>query len=393
VRVHHVIGVEHDNFVVAVKFNFGTRRFHALWLRDNSLDATTRNTTNGQRLIALNEIAENTTIADCQVEKDGSGIRVEFAPCGTTTKFSANWLVEHQYDVEHSTKLGWVSTRLTTWNAAMSAEDLPTITWPVMASSPAALRQWLHGVSKYGVGIVSAMPTKSGFLCEMARQFGFVRETNYGEYFDVRAEVTPTNLAYTNLGLQAHTDNPYRDPVPTMQILACLENSVDGGESSVVDGFNVAQRLRAEDEKSFQLLARYPVRFNYEGDASVALHAKRPIIECGPDGEILAIRFNNRSTAPIVDVPFDVMPNFYRAYRRFAQLVDDPTMAITFKLNPGDAFIVDNTRVLHARRRFDGSGQRWLQGCYVDKDGLESTLRVLERNFSTSSDLPGFVFR
>ena len=71
----------------------------------------------------------------------------------------------------------------------------------------------------------------------MVALFGYIRETNYGRWFDVRAEVNPTNLAYTSLGLQAHTDNPYRDPVPTLQILYCLESSVEGGDSYVVDGF------------------------------------------------------------------------------------------------------------------------------------------------------------
>ena len=72
---------------------------------------------------------------------------------------------------------------------------------------------------------------------EVAELFGYVRETNYGRWFEVSAEVNPSNLAYTNLGLQAHTDNPYRDPVPTLQFLACLENTVEGGDSIVVDGF------------------------------------------------------------------------------------------------------------------------------------------------------------
>ena len=57
---------------------------------------------------------------------------------------------------------------------------------------------------------------------DVASLFGFVRETNYGKWFEVRTEVNPVNLAYTGLGLQAHTDNPYRDPVPSMQILYCL---------------------------------------------------------------------------------------------------------------------------------------------------------------------------
>ena len=56
-----------------------------------------------------------------------------------------------------------------------------------------------------------------------------------------------SNLAYTSLGLSPHTDNPYRDPVPTIQILYCLENSVNGGDSIVIDGFYDAQLLQKQN--------------------------------------------------------------------------------------------------------------------------------------------------
>jgi gamma-butyrobetaine dioxygenase len=194
----------------------------------------------------------------------------------------------------------------------------------------------------------------------------------------VRAEVNPNNLAYTNLGLQAHTDNPYRDPVPTLQILACLENSVEGGDSIVVDGFKVVERLKAENPKGFELLSGHAARFAYEGSAGVRLRSKRPMIELGPDGELIAIRFNNRSLAAATDVPYEDMADYYAAYRRFAELIEDPAMEVTFKLKPGELFIVDNTRVLHARKSFSGTGKRWLQGCYADKDGLYSTLSAIE---------------
>ena len=107
-----------------------------------------------------------------------------------------------------------------------------------------ALGRWLAAVRRYGFAVMTDTPTEPGTLCKVAELFGYVRETNYGRWFEVRAEVNPNNLAYTNLGLQAHTDNPYRDPVPTLQILACLENSVEGGDSIVVDGFKVVERLQ-----------------------------------------------------------------------------------------------------------------------------------------------------
>ena len=122
----------------------------------------------------------------------------------------------------------------------------------------------------------------------MAALFGYVRETNYGRYFEVRTEVNPTNLAYTGLGLQAHTDNPYRDPVPTLQILYCLENSAAGRGKH--GGRRLARRAaaNAEDPRGFELLTGYCARFEYAGSAGVRLRSRRPMIELAPDGELIA---------------------------------------------------------------------------------------------------------
>jgi alpha-ketoglutarate-dependent taurine dioxygenase len=51
---------------------------------------------------------------------------------------------------------------------------------------------------------------------------------------------------------------------------------------------------------------------------------------------------------------------------------------MTCKLTPGDLVIMNNRRVMHARTGFEDSGQRHLQGCYSDIDGLLSTLSILE---------------
>ncbi|MCV6592415.1 MAG: TauD/TfdA family dioxygenase, partial [Silicimonas sp.] len=161
-------------------------------------------------------------------------------------------------------------------------------------------------------------------------------------------------------------------------ILYCLENSAEGGDSIVVDGFRAAEKLRDQNPEGFALLAGYPARFEYKGEDGVCLRSRRPMIELSPDGEIIGIRFNNRSSAPFVDVPFDKMEAYYAAYRQLGDIIDDPAMGVSFKLEPGESFIVDNTRVLHARLGYSGAGSRWLQGCYADKDGLLSTLAAMD---------------
>lgn len=350
-------------------------RFHAVWLRDNALDPETRNPGNGQRLITIHDVPAETTIAGAKV--DGGDVVVRFLPEDKAVAFPASWLVAHSYDRPDPTKTPRIPAGVTTWRADL---PLPEFNFDDVVRDPGYRADWLGAVARYGVARLTGGPAQPGALFQVADLFGYVRETNYGRHFEVRTEVNPSNLAFTSLGLQAHTDNPYRDPVPTLQILYCLANSAEGGDSIVVDGFRAVERLADEDREAVALLSGYPARFEYAGDDGVHLTARRPMIELAPDGEVIGVRFNNRSTAPIVDVPFDRMDAYYAVYRRLAEIIDGPEMGVSFKLEPGDSFIVDNTRVLHARNGYSGAGSRWLQGCYADKDGLLSTLSTLTRS-------------
>ena len=369
------VTIDPDGSFLTLHAEHGDRRFHAVWLRDNARDPQTRSPGNGQRLIALRDIDPNIRIASAEIVS--GRLRVVFAPEGRAIDYDPAWLEGNTYDRPQPRIAGWVDPDIETWDSSLGG-DVPSASFDAVRNSLAARRDWLDKLTRYGFAKLEGGPVRDGALFDVVDLFGYVRETNYGRHFEVRTEVNPTNLAYTGLGLQAHTDNPYRDPVPTLQVLACIENSATGGENMVVDGFRAAQILQEEDPHGFDLLSGYPARFAYTGTKGVALQSRRPIIELSPDGELTAIRFNARSAAPITDVPFDEMPAYYAAYRRFSDLVDDPAMQVTFKLAPGEAFIVDNTRVLHARKGYSGEGHRWLQGCYADKDGLLSTLAALE---------------
>lgn len=357
------------------------RRFHAIWLRDNARDPATRSPGNGQRLITLADIPATTRLTSAEWVDEH--LRLGFAPEAILLDFDADWLAAHAYDRSHPGGAGWLPTTVAPWTGAAAAE-VPVEDWAEVCTDDLALRRWLASVRRHGFARLSGVPTSPGTVCAVAERFGYVRETNYGRYFDVRAKVDPDNLAYTNLGLEAHTDNPYRDPVPGLQLLACLANAVEGGGSVLVDGFAVAQRLRDEDPAAFASLSNHCARFEYAGGSGVCLRSRRPMIECAPDGELVAIRYNNRSAAALTDIPYDSMEAYYRAYRRFGALIADPDYALRFRLAPGDLFVVDNTRVLHARDAFTGGGERWLQGCYVDRDGLLSTLAVLEAGLTAS---------
>ncbi len=369
--------LEESGNYITVSTDSDRYRFHAIWLRDNAPDAETRSAHNGQRLLTLNDIPRDTHVSEAVVHEEQ--LRVTFQPENKTVDFPASWLISHAYDSIKSVKPGWISADLTIWNAADTAQ-LPAADFNACLSNPVQLRQWLAGLARYGFARLKNGQVEDGALYGVVDLFGYIRETNYGRHFEVRTEVNPDNLAFTGLALQAHTDNPYRDPVPTLQVLYCLESSAQGGDSIVVDGFAVARRLQNENPAWFDILAGYCANFEYTGSGGVSLKARKPMIELAPDGELIAVRFNNRSAAAFTDIPFDKMGLYYEAYRRMGELAEDNSMAVSFKMQPGECFIVDNTRVLHARSGYSGAGTRWLQGCYADKDSLLSTLRLLNEH-------------
>ena len=367
--------ISHDGQILTLGNENGPSvRFHATWLRDNAPDAETRSPANGQKLITLANIPEDTGLHTATLS--GQKVDIVFSPDGKPASFDITWLQDHHYDRPATAAAGWLAPSVAMWDRD---DHLPSSEFGDVVKNPSVLHHWLTALTSHGIACLTNGPAHDGALFQVVDLFGHVRETNYGRHFDVRTTVDPENLAYTGLGLQAHTDNPYRDPVPTVQVLYCLESSAKGGENMVVDGFAAAKRLQAKNPAGFRLLSRYCARFEYAGDSDTILKSRRPMIELAPDGELIAIRFNNRSCAPITDVPFDDMAAYYLAYRQLAEIIDDPAMQITFRLTPGDCFVVDNTRVLHARRAYSGTGTRWLQGCYADLDGVRSRLAVLDR--------------
>ncbi len=363
-----IAAVAHDTDEVRLTWADGrVSRFAAIWLLDNRPDG--RHGPEGQRLFDVAELPA--TIAIAAASTDGESLSVRFTPDDSPASFAAGWLRAHALDAASRAER---RTRPRLWSREL-ADRLPRAFYAEVAAGGTALARWLADVRDYGFALLQGVPTEPGMVCKAIGLFGYVRETNYGRLFDVVSVEQPDNLAYTGLALGNHTDNPYRDPVPQLQLLHCLEAAAEGGESTAIDGFHAAQRLREEAPEDFALLTRHAVPFRYVADG-VDLRAAAPLIELDDRDEVRAVRYNNRSAAPL-DLPEDLVIPFYGAYRRFGRLLHDPQDIVGFHLTPGDLFIVDNQRVLHGRRGF-AAGRRHLQGAYADKDSLLSKLRMLE---------------
>ena len=146
--------------------------------------------------------------------------------------------------------------------------------------------------------------------------------------------------------------------MPTLQLLHCLTNAADGGESGLLDGFRAAALLRSEHAAAFACLTSTPVTFGYS-DTTCELRATRPMIGTDPAGRIREIRYNSRSMQPLrprsgatPEQAAGELRDFYLAYRAFASILLRPALTLRFSLQPGDCVVFDNTRVLHSRTGF-----------------------------------------
>jgi gamma-butyrobetaine dioxygenase len=347
----------------------------SLWLRDACSCRECRDEFSGQRLRGVLTLDARTGIESWR--EDGDDIEVTFTPDGHVSRFSRSWLATNAPG--SSEVFDDRSERhRPPWLAADLGGRPPEVLWRDLLSQGDPRTGALGALMATGILLVRDVPIEHRMVLSVAESFAHVRTTNYGDLFDVRVEPNPVNLAFTGRAIAPHTDNPYRDPVPGLQLLHCLQSSPGGGDNVFIDGFAAARFVRDEDPLAFSTLTSTPLTFKYE-DATSLLRASGPIIAVNPAGDVRSIRWNDRSIQPPAVPPQDV-DELYRAMRLFASTLERRELHIHLRLEPGDCVVFDNTRVLHARTAFEGgSGARHLQGCYADLDGLASTLAVLER--------------
>ena len=234
---------------------------------------------------------------------------------------------------------------------------------------------------KYGFVVIKNIPTENNFIVKFANSIGSVRRTNFGEYFDVKSKPNPNDLAYTSLALAPHTDNPYRNPVPCIQLLHCIVSEVSGGLSTLVDGYTVTEDLKTENPEFYKILSEVKVKFKFI-DKDVVLEDWSELIKLNDDKSLKQIRFSPRlDFVPILEK--EKLDLYYRARKKLSEMYNSDKYRIEFKLEEKDLMMMDNYRLLHGRTAYKTSeGNRFLQGCYIDYDSTEGKLRHLKRKYN-----------
>ena len=363
--------IELDNKKIIFDNNQNKTEIHPIWLRERVRDEEFLDKNNDQRLFDPSFL-ENIDIKDARI--NNNLLELTFND-GVFSKFEIDKLTSEFLDSENL--INTVQQKL--WDSSL--KNKPTYQFEENINEKKVMYELLKSFYEYGFVIIKNVPTHKNYIVKFANSIGSIRPTNFGEYFNVKSVPNPNDLAYTSLALSPHTDNPYRKPVPCIQLLHCIENEVSGGFSTLVDGFKVATYLKENNPEFFKILTEIKVKFKFT-DKDVVLENKGELIELDEKNNFKQIRFSTRLDY-VPPLEKDKLDLYYKARKKISDLYNSEKFRIEFKLMPGDIMMMDNHRLLHGRTVYDANeGKRFLQGCYIDHDSSEGKLRHLKRKFN-----------
>ena len=351
--------------------NGSKKEIHPFWLRERVNGESFVDKGTQQRLFDPTELNENIEIKDLNLSDEF--LEVSFND-GVKTKLTIQSIIKefsNINDVKFIQKIKWDS----------SLNDFNNYEFNENIFEERKMYEALINFYKFGFVIFKKVPTKNNFIVKFSNSIGSIRRTNFGEFFNVKSKPNPNDLAYTSLALAPHTDNPYRNPVPCIQILHCIENEVNGGYSTLVDGFTVTEKLKNDYPDYYKILSEIKVRYQFI-DQDVFLEDWAEMIKLDENQNFKQVRFTPRlDFVPLMDR--DKLNLYYSARNKISELYNSDKYRIEFKLMPGDLLMMDNHRLLHGRTSYDANeGNRFLQGCYIDYDSTEGKLKHLKRKFN-----------
>ena len=339
------------------------------WLRDHCPSPQSHHPETGQRLLDTFALPERIEAERVALEEGGRVLRIEWAHEDHVSRFEAGFLAGLRTAPEA------LPIQRRTWDAAAIAANLPSVPYEGFIAEDGVLKTFLEQVEAWGFAFVEGVPGTPEATQAVAKRIAYIRETIFGGYWDFTANMEHKDTAYTSMAIGPHTDGTYAFDAPGYQMFHCLAAECTGGENILIDGFKIAEIMAREHPEDYAVLTSVAIPGQYlDHERGIHLMARRPLIRLDDRGDVVQVSYNNHDRAPFL-LAQAAQEAFYKALRTFARLTLEPSLQYHRRLLPGSVLLFDNWRVLHARLAY--TGYRRLAGVYLNKEDVESRLRVL----------------
>lgn len=344
--------------------------FHAIWLRDCCYCDSCGDSYSSKRFVIPSEIPSDIRIGKAEINSRGE-LAIHWLPDEHESRYDPRWLRQNCYD-DDARKARFHQPRL--WHSDIAAA-IPSVALAAAQNNEQQLMALYRKLRDFGFVRVTDGLAEPGGVEAVARLIGDLGESAYTTIFDLSPSSAINTMGNTCKAVMPHTDEAFRYGPPGINILGCVRPAIEGGESILVDGFHIAERLKNEDRDAFDLLCRYGQTFNRIHPGKLDQRGRQRMIALDDRGEVIGIRVHTRAAGPM-DLPADLVKPYYAAHRSFCALMISPENQFQFQLQAGEAVMFDNHRILHARAEFRDP-QRFLQICNVGRETFHERLRLL----------------
>ncbi|KAF7327436.1 hypothetical protein MKEN_00321500 [Mycena kentingensis (nom. inval.)] len=367
-------------------------RFHNIWLRDHCRCPACFHQITKQRLVNTFDIPPG--IAPSKAEPTSDGLLLTWPSSQPhESLYPWSWLRQNSYDPQIP-DARVVAPEKILWGSKILSSP-PTVTYEeAMADDDRGLHKWLANIDRFGMCFISGVPPTPEATEELSQRIGFIRQTQYGKFWDFTSDLAKSDTAYTTLALGAHTDNTYFTDPCGLQLFHLLSHTDGtGGSTLLVDGFYVADILKELHPEAYAVLSQTPVPAHAAGEPSVFYTPSPPggypVLNHDPvSGKLAQVRWNNDDRSVMNHLSPQQVEAWYAAVRIWHKLLTSADSEYWVQLGPGMAVVVDNHRVLHGRSSF--TGKRRMCGAYIGVDEYHSKLAVLRERFETSAMVDHF---
>ncbi|KAI0433308.1 Clavaminate synthase-like protein [Xylaria sp. FL1042] len=346
-----------------------------VWLRDACTCSKCVDPSSGQKRFATTDVDVAPAISKAEVTADGALClhwENDFLTHDTHVSVYPSTLWSQRYVQPKQ-------TRPKPWSRISLEAASPYFAYESFMAGGPEYVEAIATLRELGIIFLRGVPESEASVEDIASKMGMIQETFYGRTWDVKSKPDAENVAYTSEALRLHQDLLYMIAPPRIQILHCLKNTCDGGESIFSDGYRAAYAFKQQHKGLAYILEKRPVTYHYNKGGHIyqynrpVLSNKRPAVWWSPPFQ---------KPAQLDDMTQGGMHSYLKwrdAAIPLQRMIEAEENVFEYKMLPGECVIFDNPRVLHGRRAFDtSSGERWFKGTYIENSSFLSRLFSLE---------------
>ncbi|KAK8047413.1 Gamma-butyrobetaine dioxygenase [Apiospora saccharicola] len=351
------------------------------WLRDGCGCSSCVDPHSGQKNFGSTDVPLDLPITSCRKTEDGALEIVwqnDFLIRGRESHTST--YSPEQVDSFFTPRKEAIFPPVVFWDKQTIKRDITFIEYDDWMNNDEALAAGVRKLQTHGIFFIRNAPHSEESVISMSSRIGNLKETLYGRTWDVRSKPEAENVAYTSSFLGLHQDMLYLKDPPRLQLLHCLENSCDGGESLFSDASRAAFLMKLGPPELRNALSSHKVHYHYRKHGHFYENNHSVVDGSGH------VRWSPPFQAPLRGLRkneegLQEYRTWAAAAVQFQELLEREEYLFEYKMQPGDCVVFDNLRVVHGRRAFDTSaGSRWLKGTYNAHDVFMSRLRVTDES-------------